>query len=457
MAAPMARSITLQAQQQEDINDTPLLWMRVDPHFLWLRRIVMELPTENSLGQIMLRDQLRWRGGEKGGSCANCDAITAQRARRGSAGGFAMWSAKLEALDALAALPRPGSDGISGGAGGALNAIKECACDVSEDIRVRVAAVQALATWQNNHAPRSSTDGDDERSPHTSWAGSTALRSFFKSEWFVDGDKDTPLANAALFARDASQLSHVELKKATACAIGRVRAGDGYALVEDARFLLNVLKNNDNTGSAKRDDYLHAALIDAVASAAAHLRSRRAARRGRAESCASCSDSEEESGAGSAVALRARVRDAGDERESERCEATLNEVVQVLRTKLHFDQVRVAVVSILLFDVFFCLLIDSFVCSSILLLLSLTHTQSLALTRARVGPNRSKSAGRTKASLARRAFAAWRSWRRTIRVCREARLCVKWPRWLRCSAPTRRSHAPRRPLRTNALQRCPCG
>ena len=160
MAAPMARGIALVAQQQgEDINDTPLLWVRIDPHFRWLRRIVMELPTENTLGQIMLRDQLRWRGGEKGGSCANRAAIAAQHARRGGAGGFAMWSAKLEALDSLAALPRPGSDGISGGGGGALNTIKECVCNASENVRVRVAAVQALATWQNNHAPRSSADG----------------------------------------------------------------------------------------------------------------------------------------------------------------------------------------------------------------------------------------------------------------------------------------------------------
>jgi len=48
MPAPMARGISLATQQQQhhNVNDTPVLWMRIDPHFLWLRRIVMELPTE---------------------------------------------------------------------------------------------------------------------------------------------------------------------------------------------------------------------------------------------------------------------------------------------------------------------------------------------------------------------------------------------------------------------------
>ena len=278
MPAPMARGISLATQQQQhhNVNDTPILWMRIDPHFLWLRRIVMELPTEvrlffyystqysvtrprtrtsvnntvihnvilvlippltsmniiiiaivqNALDQIMLRDQLRWRGGEKDGCCVNRKVIRQGQVRNN--GGFARWSAKLDALDALAALPRPGAEGIGGG-GGALNAIKDCLCDKSEDIRVRVAAAQALATWQNNHAPRSSAHGAEERSSYASWAGSTALRSFYKAEYFVPGDANSPLANAPLFAKDALQLSHVELKKATAYAIGRIRAGDGYA------------------------------------------------------------------------------------------------------------------------------------------------------------------------------------------------------------------------------------
>ena len=113
-----------------------------------------------------------------------------------------------------------------------------------------------------------------------------------------------------------------------------------YALDEDVKFLLNILCNNDNTGSKRRDDYLHAALVESVACAAAHLRSHRATRRLDGGLLGDVSDGEDSESEveGDGGAAKTKQNNQGDEEAAE-WKTLLDEALQVLRRKLHFDRI----------------------------------------------------------------------------------------------------------------------
>lgn len=100
------------------VNDTPFLFVRVDPNFMWMRRV------EVVQQEVMWKSQLELS-----------DVV-----------------GKLEALHALSALPAPRLPPSTTAA--AL--ILECLRDTSQrhGFRVRSAAAMALARWQNLHPPR---------------------------------------------------------------------------------------------------------------------------------------------------------------------------------------------------------------------------------------------------------------------------------------------------------------
>lgn len=141
----------------KDVNDTPVQWIRIDPHMAWLRLVTVSQP------------EIMWRGQLKGSPDID---------------------GQLEALSALALLPKEGAR-LSLGAIDELQACimkkkKQKVMSASAvgaptaqlaiahgciggakqqdafDFRVQAAAASALARWQTLHAPAASTPGSNE-------------------------------------------------------------------------------------------------------------------------------------------------------------------------------------------------------------------------------------------------------------------------------------------------------
>ncbi|CAM9186551.1 unnamed protein product, partial [Chrysoparadoxa australica] len=239
-AAPMELEALAEAG---DINTTPVLWVKVDPRREWIREVRMRKADFQWVEQL-------FRDGQT--------------------------DSQIDALKGLSEVPIPS----------ACKALGEClrgkVAHTQEEHApsVRVAAAEALAIWQNNHAPPTAQGA---------WKGLAQLLRCFR-ERSVNLISPTlpfdlipliclPLVPAPLlpfrFNEDSEDVgrpglllpnlftdeSTYRIEKATIWAIANVKAANGGTPAEVCNFLVEVLSENDNSGNPYDDCYLIAQVL----------------------------------------------------------------------------------------------------------------------------------------------------------------------------------------------------
>ena len=185
------------------INDTPMLWFRADPGFMWIRKL--QYTTKEAAREMM------W---------------TAQLHRDGDV------AAQLEALQALSMCTMPIDDErrtLS-----VVRTLKACVTDPRRHFRVRAEACHALARWQTRHAPRLNT----EVNVRLTWHGLAALLTEYTSRFF---DAVTHLPEPFT----VSQLPDLEIRKALVRAIAEVRHAFRVTPLPVLGFLVTLLAYHD--------------------------------------------------------------------------------------------------------------------------------------------------------------------------------------------------------------------
>lgn len=207
---------------ETEMNDTPVLWIEIDPDFWWIRRLTVRQP------EYMLVDQLT-------NVSSNQSMLS-----------------KIHALRGLSELPLPGQDySVT-----AVRRIQDCLEARDVDERVRTSCVWALQTWQNLHAPLSSTTA----SGSGSWHGLNCLMRF-------QSNTDVRWVDEKLHVQsnDFRDRTLYVLKLCIPRAISHVRARDGYSPDEALKHVVKLLRENDNTNNPFDDDDYVASLVHSLA------------------------------------------------------------------------------------------------------------------------------------------------------------------------------------------------
>jgi len=270
-------------EELKDVNDTPFLFVRVDPNFMWLRRV------ELVQREVMWKSQLEVSFPSGAVGHANSQHLTLALAHTPQTADLV---GKLEALSSLAAIPFPHKRFSTSAA--AL--VRRCLLDVEGKFghRVRAAAALALGRWQNLHAPDLSRAAlvSGAAVTHSSWDGlkwllhaysvrararvcvcfvmcgvdvgtthseavvvaapSTALVSYHVSNprlGHVQSLFCDPQTGLPRVQRFTSQTEY-ELRKAVIAAVSQIRDAQGFAPLEVLEFCLLALQAFDNSGNA---------------------------------------------------------------------------------------------------------------------------------------------------------------------------------------------------------------
>lgn len=209
------------------VENSPILWMRVDPHFGWLRSLAVNQQQEMWLNQLEHSEDI---------------------------------NSEVTAVWALSRFPRDIEP--EGDARKTVNALRTVIVDRGKtfDIGVRQAAAFALARWQSTHAPPTEEDAVEELGK--SWDGLRALIEIYQARYFQYGHPK-PLYFA--------HLSDYELRKALLSAIARVRCQEGDTPAPVLRFLLTVINAVDNSGNPFSEAPFVALAVKCLASAMADV------------------------------------------------------------------------------------------------------------------------------------------------------------------------------------------
>jgi hypothetical protein len=205
--------IKVEGRITRQVNDTPVRWCRVDPNMEWYRTVIVRQH------DTYLKEQLQF-----------CDDVTG----------------KVDALRALSEIPYPHKDLVLT----SVNKIFEILENRYEAMGVRCEAAMALAMWQNKHAPVSATRVTSEGE---SWRGLHLLITCFKEKFYDD--------KGLLRPNDFSNSKDYELKLALITAISKIRCRTGLTPYESVEFVLNLLRDNDNSGNEYHDGSYLAAVM----------------------------------------------------------------------------------------------------------------------------------------------------------------------------------------------------
>lgn len=221
--------------EAQDQNTTAVQWVKLDPQYRWIRKIHMRKPEHQWIEQLFSDQQVE---------------------------------AQLDALIALAGLPLPGYP--LNPAMLACRAIGEClrgrVAHTQEEHSplVRAAAAEALAAWQNAHAPPTASVALSNN-----WPGLSLLIRFFAERFAqpltgAPSEVSSGWGGGVLLPNWFDVESEYPLKKAAIWAIANVRAQNGVTPPEVCALLIDLLRNNDSTESDAIDDYYVAQIIVAA-------------------------------------------------------------------------------------------------------------------------------------------------------------------------------------------------
>jgi hypothetical protein len=222
--ANTAKSDLESVHEAREGNQSPILWVKIDPKMRWVRRISMRKPEHQWITQL----------------------FSDTRAE-----------SQADALYGLAELPLPSSS-VTIPCLLVCRAMGEClrgrVAHTQEEHAacIRCVAAESLALWQNLHAPSSTAVAVDSTS---AWRGLKHLFTAFNERFTV---KDVLLPN---WFDDSC---HYRVKKALIWSIGCVRARNGCSPSEVCRFLTGVLRDNDNSENSLADDYYIAQCLVAL-------------------------------------------------------------------------------------------------------------------------------------------------------------------------------------------------
>ncbi|OQR80481.1 transcription initiation factor TFIID subunit 2, partial [Thraustotheca clavata] len=234
------------------LNDTPVYWVKIDPECGWLRHIVMYQPDFNWMEQLL--------------SDSKCIRSRVQAARN-----LALHPTSWETIPERPP-PSQSNDEKTKVGGKATKHLHAMACRVLTECmhgltthsrRLRAEAAIALGLWQSLHATDQSTNTNGLQ-----WKGMRNLFRIFK-EHFFDRNADMPLPNYFLPSGGKVVLESVEadeesktnrdiqiqdyaegeyeIKKVIPKALTLIRIFTGFSPPEIETFLLQLLKQNDNS------------------------------------------------------------------------------------------------------------------------------------------------------------------------------------------------------------------
>uniref|UniRef100_A0A915PKF7 Transcription initiation factor TFIID subunit 2 n=1 Tax=Setaria digitata TaxID=48799 RepID=A0A915PKF7_9BILA len=189
--------------------DSPVLWIRIDPDLLLLRKVSIQQPVYQ--WEYMLKYER--------------DVL-----------------AQLQALDILQRFPSPHARGI-------LIETIETEAFFYRQVLVRCRAAYILAEVVN-------------KLPET-WLGPPALMILFKKFFGCKSAPHIPKPNN--FVATSANLQLYFLMHAIPQALARLRSSSNGALSEVHHFLIGLIKYNDNTVNRYSDDHYRASLINALA------------------------------------------------------------------------------------------------------------------------------------------------------------------------------------------------
>ena len=138
----------------------------------------------------------------------------------------------------------------------AASAIAACILDYSKPAQCRAIAVYALGKWQNAHAPSTLKANDSD--PAKRWTGLELLLCALRNLFFSSLTKK-------LLPNDFDVAGEFLVKIAAVRALGRIRAQNGLPPKEIHSFMLELIRQNDNSVNAYHDcEYLGELLFQAA-------------------------------------------------------------------------------------------------------------------------------------------------------------------------------------------------